>query len=109
MGRPKSRAITGPKYKKCGTCPPSVATKPVSAFYKSTNPMHLDGYMPICKECMMDLVYDPLEHKVSLQKLRKLLFQLDKPYIERVNSGRRTQTLHPVLPLSVAHMLALAL
>ena len=32
----------------------------------------------------MDLVYDPLEHKVSLQKLRKLLFQLDKPYIERV-------------------------
>ena len=46
--------------------------------------MHLDGYMPICKECMMDLVYDPLEHKVSLQKLRKLLFQLDKPYIERV-------------------------
>lgn len=77
MGRPKGRAITGPKYKKCGTCPPSVATKPVSAFYKSTNPMHLDGYMPICKECMMDLVYDPLEHKVSLQKLRKLLFQLD--------------------------------
>lgn len=71
-----------PQYKKCGSCPPATAVKPVSAFYRSMNPMHLDGYVPICKECVMNMSYSVLEHKVSLYALRKLLRQIDFPYSE---------------------------
>lgn len=85
MGRQKkNKVVSNIKFKKCGTCPPAEAVKPISAFYKSSNPLHMDGYIPICKECMVALVYDPLENKISLQKLRKLLSQIDRPYIESV-------------------------
>lgn len=68
--------------KRCLSCPSITSYKPINMFYKSKNPLHSDGYMPICKECVANAAYDFDKHQISIRKLRGLMRQLDKPYAE---------------------------
>lgn len=67
------------KKKTCLACNPDVAEKPLSEFYLSKSPMHQDGKVPWCKECIVK--HSTLETgEIDEEKFKNVLRQLDKPY-----------------------------
>lgn len=67
--------------KLCSACQKA---KPFSSFYTSYNPLHKDGYTPMCKECIANACYDELIDEVDVEKLKSILRQLDKPFVENM-------------------------
>ena len=52
-------------------------------FYRSYNPFHTDGYLPMCKESIKESCYDEEKDDVSVDKLKKVLRQIDRPFIAK--------------------------
>lgn len=69
--------------KTCMTCPSYDNIHPSTMFYKSLNPIHLDGKLPICKECIMKLTYNEDTHNIDADKLKSILRQVDRPFIAK--------------------------
>lgn len=69
-----------PKKKRCCSCPNN-EEKNISEFYKSYNPLHADGYMPMCKNCIKLSCYDEENDDVDVDKLKTVLRQLDRPFL----------------------------
>lgn len=67
------------KTKKCITCSTDVANKPLSEFYNSKSPQHIDGKVPWCKDCIKDKSTDE-NGKLDRGKFQNVLRQIDKPY-----------------------------
>lgn len=92
IGRPKGSGTKKttkkqPKetqYKTCLSCPPDKATKPVSQFYKSFNPLHADGLVPICKDCIVNQSYNKETNDVDIESFKSVLRQIDKAFIESI-------------------------
>lgn len=72
------------KKKKCLACLPSEPEKTLSNnFYISKNPIHHDGYVPWCKECIRK--NSLLETgELDEDKFKSVLRQIDKPYYKDV-------------------------
>lgn len=72
------------KKKKCLACLPSEPEKALSNnFYTSKNPLHHDGYVPWCKECIRK--NSLLETgELDEDKFKSVLRQIDKPYYKDV-------------------------
>lgn len=71
------------KKKKCLACKPENAEKSIKEFYISKNPMHSDGFVPWCKECIKsNSVLDSGE--IDEDKFKSVLQQLNKPYYKDV-------------------------
>lgn len=82
--RTKRKYTVRPK-KLCIKCGPSVGAKTVEAnFYKSYSELHADGYLPICKDCIWEIVRDEKTDTLDIEKFKYLLRQIDKPYISSV-------------------------
>lgn len=64
--------------KTCCTCN---ELKNVRWFYRSYNPLHSDGYFPMCKDCIKNACYDESNNDVDMDKLKNLLRQLDRPFL----------------------------
>ncbi len=60
---------------KCGK------SKANSAFFKSNSENHSDGMIPICKKCIFEAVYNPLNEELNIEQFQKILRQADKPYL----------------------------
>lgn len=81
MPRKNSGSSAANKDKKvCCACGTAKLTR---YFYRSYNPLHQDGYLPMCKECIKNACYDEINDDVDISKLKNLLRQLDRPYIEQ--------------------------
>lgn len=66
--------------KTCVACEKVVA---LSNFYKSYNlELHKDGYLPYCKQCLIDLCLDPVTFDVDIFKVQDVLRQCDRPWDE---------------------------
>lgn len=65
--------------KVCSTCGVEKATK--RDFFVSYNPLHKDGRIPICKDCIRNACRDE-NNEFNLDNFKSLLRQLDKPYIQ---------------------------
>jgi hypothetical protein len=93
--------VTGGKYKKtatpkkrepaqkkkCISCPEGSAEQNVSNFFISKSIWHSDGYLPICKSCIIKRCYDPKEDEISVDALKDVLRQVDKPYNDVAYQG----------------------
>ena len=55
----------------------------VREFYRSYNPFHTDGYLPMCKESIKNSCYDEEKDDVSIEKLKNVLRQIDRPFIAK--------------------------
>lgn len=81
-GRPKG-SKTKPRQKTCTACEDvDKATKNIDEFYISTSPLHQDGRVPYCKECIQRLSYNEKRQTIDVEAFKKILMQIDKPYIE---------------------------
>jgi len=78
------KEISTPKRKVCCACPSDKNEKTLSAFYRSYNPMHTDGYIPMCKECVQSSCYNEDEDEIDVEGLKNILRQIDRPYIEKI-------------------------
>ena len=76
------RAATA--YKECVSCPPGRQKQRIDNFYISYNSLHADGRVPICKDCIVRMCYNDDIDDVDLEKLKAVLRQIDKPFIESV-------------------------
>lgn len=72
------------QYKTCLSCKPDKAYKPVSQFYKSFNPLHYDGLVPICKDCIVNQSYNSETNDIDLEAFKSVLRQIDKAFIESI-------------------------
>ena len=72
-----NRAINA---KVCCACNKSMS---VRNFYRSFNPIHADGYMPMCKDCLKNACYNESDDSVDVEKLKILLRQLDRPFLSK--------------------------
>lgn len=70
------------KTKTCIACPSEKASHPISDFYKSKNPLHQDGYVPWCKECIKNNSISEETGEIDIKKFKNVLRQIDKPYYE---------------------------
>ena len=70
------------KTKICISCPADKAEKPVKEFYVSYNPIHADGRLPMCKDCIIKSCFYEDGFEINVEGLKKILRQLDKPFIE---------------------------
>lgn len=78
----KKRKKPEPKpKKKCSAC---ATDRAVNYFYTSGNPINSDGYLPICKDCIKNLCYEEDIDEINIDEFKRLLRQMDRPYIERV-------------------------
>ena len=87
--RPPKKSATKKKYAKtklCISCPDG-KSKATSAFYRSTNPMHADGLLPICKTCIKKACYDPVLDEINVDAFKNILRQCDRPFIPTVYNG----------------------
>ncbi len=93
---------TATKKKLCCSCDKE---KQIIYFYRSYNPLHSDGYIPMCKDCIKQACYDEDNDDVDLNKLKNILRQLDRPFImkyyrsavsqyERSYGGKNVPTKH---------------
>ena len=68
------------------TCPAcediDKATKKIEEFYISESPLHQDGHVPYCKDCIQRLSFDEAANTIDIEAFKKVLMQIDKPYIE---------------------------
>ena len=63
----------------CLACDPEHAEHPLKDFYLSKNPMHKDGKVPWCKDCI--LKYSLLNTgEIDEEKFKSVLQQIGKPY-----------------------------
>jgi len=80
MSRPKgSKNVANRPTKVCTTCKKK---KKLLYFYKSFNPLHADGYTPICKECVIEACSNK-DGTVNEEKVKNVMRQLDKPFLEQ--------------------------
>ena len=78
-GRPpikKNKEKIETQEKKKVYCSGCKSTKALSGFYKSANPMHLDGVLPLCKNCVREFANDR-----DIDSVYELLRTLDKPFL----------------------------
>lgn len=73
-----ARTTRSIEKKECSLCH---KVKALAYFYRSYNPYHTDGYLPMCKECLKNACYDEDKDEVSLEKLQGLLRQMDRPFL----------------------------
>lgn len=70
------------------TCYMCGAVKPVSEFYKSTDPKCMSGVTRICKECASGVAHGMddtgVEHGLTKTNLQSALEYLDKPFLDNV-------------------------
>ena len=52
------------------TCIYCGKTQSETMFYKSNNPLHEDGFLPICKDCIKENSYDEDIDAVDMEKLK---------------------------------------
>lgn len=71
------------KTKTCLACKPENAEKKISDFYSSKNPLHHDGYVPWCKECIISTSIGNTG-EIDEEKFKAVLRQIDKPYYKDV-------------------------
>lgn len=79
---PKAGRPPAGSRKTCIACPPEKALKSVREFYTSTNPLHRDGHVPICKECIFFTCYNAATDEIDIEAFKKLLCQMDRPWID---------------------------
>ncbi len=65
--------------KVCLACPPSRNKRPLREFYKSNSPMHSDGFVPWCKNCIVKNSLDE-NGNIDVKKFKNVLRQIDKPF-----------------------------
>lgn len=83
-GKKTKTSSQKPQKKTCLSCPSEDAEKLLKFFYRSSNPIHADGYVPICKDCIRKISYDYEKDDVDIEGLKSVLRQIDRPYIEKV-------------------------
>ena len=78
----KSGSSTAKQVKKkyCSACQQE---KRDGLFYVSYNPLHSDGRMPICKECIRNACYDD-DGEFNIDNLYSILRQLDRPFLQDI-------------------------
>lgn len=69
--------------KKCWACPPDDNMHLLKDFYLSKNPMHSDGKVPWCKNCIQTLSVNQTG-EIDEDKFKSVLRQIDKPYYKDV-------------------------
>lgn len=80
-GRPRKKNKKHADIKKiCITC---LEEKKLNSFYKSNNTLHGDGYVPICSSCIKEYCYDFSSDDINIEKFKKILRQLDRPFIQK--------------------------
>lgn len=80
------RLTRDPKPKK--TCPTCQKEKSLPNFYKSFNQdLHKDGYLPYCKNCLVDMSIDPETHGIDFERFQNVLRQCDRPWDEDALMG----------------------
>lgn len=76
-----SKSTAKPTQKKyCSACQKEKST---TRFYVSYNPLHSDGYMPMCKECIRNACYTE-DDEFSIEKFHSVLRQLDRPFLQDI-------------------------
>lgn len=65
--------------------------RPVRKFFKSTSKFHSDGKIPICRECIVDAVYDAENDCLNVEEFMSILRQIDKPFIPDILSTAERQ------------------
>lgn len=81
-GRPplkKNKEKAEKEEKKKIYCSGCKKSKALSGYYRSENPMHLDGVLPLCKNCVRDFADDS-----DIDSVYELLRTLDKPFLYNV-------------------------
>lgn len=78
----KSGSSTAKQIKKkyCSACQQE---KRDGLFYVSYNPLHSDGRMPICKECIRNACYGD-DGEFNIDNLYSILRQLDRPFLQDI-------------------------
>lgn len=73
------------KKKICLACPPEENKNehPLGDFYLSKNPMHKDGKLPWCKDCIKRLSLNKTG-EIDEEKFKSVLRQIDRPYYKDV-------------------------
>lgn len=94
MGSPKENTSAIPQKEKkekkktpkktCMSCSADVAEKSIKSFYKSYSPIHADGYIPMCKDCLMSRCFSMEMQDIDIDELKNILRQIDKPFIDSV-------------------------
>jgi len=69
--------------KKCLACPSENAEQSIRNFYISKNPMHQDGFLPWCKECVKRNSLNS-NGEIDETKLKNVLQQVNKPYYKDI-------------------------
>lgn len=64
----------------CSTCGEEKTLK--RGFYRSYNPLHKDGYIPMCKECVIKACANE-DGTANDEKVYLIMRQLDKPFIKK--------------------------
>lgn len=70
--------------KTCISCRPQDAFRPLSSFYASSSPLHADGLVPICKDCIVKLSFDFVSNRINMTGFMAVLRQIDRPFIKSV-------------------------
>ena len=70
-----------PKEKNKKLCCVCNEDRPLSQFYRSYNPLHSDGYVPMCKECIKNACYNEVTDDVDVESLKNVLRQIDRPFL----------------------------
>ena len=94
MAKAKPKTIKGSGVRRTiqrKTCCACEEYKPVSAYYKSKNPLHADGYLPMCSDCIKNNCYDDFKDDVDLEKFKNVLRQVDRPFIAKVYEGAQNE------------------
>ena len=85
MGKKITRVkpkVYKPRYSNnltCITCPSDNNSKPRSQFYTTTLPIYPNGYLPWCKECVINSALSK-DKDFDLSKFKKMLQTIDKPF-----------------------------
>ena len=94
-GRPKKNSVKAKQTerKKCLKC--EVSKHKQDQFYSSLNPLHADGKVPYCKDCLRQMVVDK-DGYIDVELVKEMLRQIDKPFISDVwdNSKGESERRH---------------
>ena len=94
-GRPKKNSVKAKQTerKKCLKC--EISKHKHDQFYSSLNPLHADGKVPYCKDCLRQMVVDQ-DGYIDVELVTEMLRQIDKPFISDVwdNSKLESERRH---------------
>ena len=76
--------VSSNDVKRCGLCPAGEQLHPIEDFYLTTNPIHADGRMPVCKTCMAKALLGDDYSKIQVQPFADLLQKIDAPWFPEV-------------------------